>query len=319
MKKHAGFSPSLGLLVLSALWAVGWLLPDLFPHWASVGISLPMGQAILFSVFAVSAGSIAVARRQPFPRGRRAWGAVGAGVGLFVIPAGADTYARGSISSFDAVAVLCLVPVFAVVLEPYLQNCSPRRGKGALAGCLIAIAGILCFLPLETPSSVHAGVALCALLLTALEIAAANCVAVSLAQRGAEGSIVSLAAEAAGAGALGLFVMALLTPKALWTQTAWPIFIPKLLLDDIPGLCLLFWLMTRMAASRMTARFLLTPLFAAGAGLAMERMLPPPRGMLGLLLLAAGAGWLVFAPAEPETEGPISVTTMPTASPSREE
>ncbi|HEX3986819.1 MAG TPA: hypothetical protein VHX13_09445 [Acidobacteriaceae bacterium] len=313
MKMRAGLSPSLALLLLSALWAVGWLLPDLFPHFGAEGISLAAGQAILLSVFAVLAASVAVVQGLKFPRGRRAWTSVGVGMGLFVIPTGAAAYARGWISNFDAVAIFCLTPVFAVVLEPYLQNCPPRRGKGALAGCWVAIAGILCFFPLEMPSSFRAGAALGALFVAALAVAAANCIAVRTASYEGGGWSLPMAAQAAGTGALCFAVMAVILAKTTGTASAPANFIPKLFLVDVPGLFLLFWLMARVAASRMTARFLLAPLFASVAGLALERMLPPVRGMLGLLLLAGGSGWLVFAPAETEEGERISLRTVPVA------
>ena len=178
MKERVLLTPTAGVLLLSALWALGWLLPDLFPPLSAKGVSLLTGQTILFSVFAGLAGFLAVVQRRAFPRGRRVWTCIGIGIGLFVIPTVATTVARSSVSDFDAVAILCLTPVFAVVLEPYLQNGPPRRGKAALAGDLVAIAGVLLVFPLETPGSFRAGVAMCLLLATALEIAAANCIAV---------------------------------------------------------------------------------------------------------------------------------------------
>jgi len=307
MKLRGRFAPGLGLLLLSALWAAGWLVPDLFPRFGAEGVSLPVGQAILFGVFAGLCAAIASGRGLEFPRGRRGWASAGVGVGLFVIPACAAAFARGRISDFDAVAIFCLTPVFAVVLEPTLQNCPPHRGKGALAGCLVAIAGSLCIFPLEAPGSLPAAAALCALLTAALAVAAANCIAVRIASSKAGISILPMAAQAAGISAVCFGVMAVAIPRATWTTTAPEIFIPKPFLVDLPGLVLVFGLMSRMAASRMAARFLLAPLFASVAGLALERMLPPVRGMLGLLLLAAGSGWLVFAPAESEGDGGISL------------
>ena len=62
----------------------------------------------------------------------------------------------------------------------------------------------------------------------------------------------------------------------------------------LPALLLLFWLMRRMAASRMTARFLLAPLLAILAGMALERSAPPLRGWIGMALLAGaqdGSCW----------------------------
>src|SRR5262249_3993786 len=67
---------------------------------------------------------------------------------------------------------------------------------------------------------------------------------------------------------------------------------------DLPALFLLFWLMRRLAASRMTARFLFGPLFTILAGMALEHASLPVRAWLGIALLAGGAGWLAFGPAE---------------------
>jgi drug/metabolite transporter (DMT)-like permease len=65
-------------------------------------------------------------------------------------------------------------------------------------------------------------------------------------------------------------------------------------------LLLLFWLMRRMSAVPMTTRFLLAPLIANIVSLLLLRPTVSLRAGLGLLLIAAGAGWLLFRP-ESET------------------
>lgn len=304
MKLRAGLLPAAGLVLLSALWAFGWLLPDLFPQSGATTVSLPLGQAILFSAFAAMTAVIAKMRRLEFPRGRRAWIGAGIGVGLFVVPASAAAFARGWISNFDEVAVLCLTPVFAVVMEPYLQDNPPRKGRGAL----VAIAGILCLVPLETPGSFRAAAALVVLLVAAFVLAATNCFAVRLASAVGSRSTLPMAAQAGGASAICFAAIAVVTRSAAWDSSALTIYLLRLFLVDLPGLFLLFWLMRRLSATRMTARFLLAPLLASLAGLALERTLPPLRGFLGIALLAAGSAWLVFAPAESEAEERITLT-----------
>ncbi len=305
MKLRSGPSPHLALLLLSALWALGWLLPDLFPGAATNVSSLPVRQAILFSAFAAITASIAVARRIEFPRGRLAWTSAGIGLGFFVIPTAAAAFAHDRISNFDEVAVLCLTPVFAVVLEPYLQDGPPRKGKAALAGALAAIGGILFLFPLETPASFREGAALIVLLMTAFTIGATNCLAVRLAHAIPGASTLPMAALAGFVSALCFAVAAAFTPATPWTSSALPFDLLRLLLLDLPGLFLLFWLLRRLSAARMTARFLLAPLFASLAGLALEQRMPPLRGLLGILLLGGGSAWLVFAPAESEVEESI--------------
>jgi len=295
-----GLPLALGLLLLSALWALGTLRTELFPRFGSDTVSHALGQAVLFSIFAVMAACIAVVRRVEFPRGRSAWACAGVGLGLFLFPAALLAWAQGELSTFDRVAVFSLTPVFAAVLEPYLQGSTPSRAKAALGASLTAITGVLFLFPLSIPGSLRAGTALFALLTASFGIATANCVAVRLAVRVAERSILPMAALAAGVTAICFAAAATFNPHAAWRSSS----LLGLLVIDLPALFLLFWLMPRLAASRMTARFLLAPLMTLVLGMALEAPSVPVRAWLGTLLLGGGAGWLVFAPAErPELEG----------------
>jgi drug/metabolite transporter (DMT)-like permease len=312
-RKRTGSSPTLGLLLLSALWAIAWMRNDLFPHLDADVLSPAQGQAAVFSIFAAVAASIALARRIEFPRGRRAWASAGIGVGLFVVPAGLAACAHGWVSQLDQIAVFSLTPIFAIVLEPYLQDNALRQGKSALAGALAAITGILCLFPLDLPGSFRAGVAWCSLLGAVVSIAATNCLAVRLAQSLPERSTLPIAAQAGAASTLYFVAVAASAPRIEWRWRELLLQLLWILLIDLPALFLLFWLMRRLAASRMTARFLLAPLFATLAGIALEPTSLPMRALLGFALLAAGAGWLIFAPAETTDERrPHSLTVLPT-------
>jgi drug/metabolite transporter (DMT)-like permease len=311
-RTRVGLSPTLGLLLLSALWAAASLRTDLFPSVGADSLSPAACQAALFSVFAAVAASIAVARRAKFPQKRHAWACACIGLGLFVVPAALVACAQASVSTLDRVAVFSLTPVFAVVLEPYLQGIPPRQGKAALAGALAAVAGILFILPLDIPGSFGARAALCALLAAALSIAATNCFAVRLARNPVGGSILPMAALA-GVGSAACFAAAsAFTPRTAWQWSALPSLLLGLLAIELPSLFLLFWLMRRLAASRMTARFLLAPLFTILVGMALEPTPPPVRAWFGMVLLAGGAGWLVFAPAETSELEPLNALTADT-------
>jgi drug/metabolite transporter (DMT)-like permease len=300
-RTRSDLSPKLGLLLLSALWATAWLRADLLPQFGGETTSPALGQTALFSVFAAVAASIAVARHAEFPRGSRAWASAGIGVGLFVVPALLAACAEGWVSKLDRLAVFSLTPVFAVVLEPYLQGGAARQGKAALPSSLAAVAGLLLLFPLDVPGSLRAGAALCALLAAAIGIAATNCLAVKLACNAVDRSTLPMAALAGAASAVCFATVAALTPHTAWGWSTLPAQLLSPLLLDLPALFLLFWLMRRLTASRMTARYLLAPLIAILAGLALESASPPARAWFGMALLAGGAGWLVFAPAE-ETE-----------------
>lgn len=301
-RARRGLSPALGLLLLSVLWAANSLRGDLFPHFGVESLSSAQRQAVLYSVFAAVAACLAVARRVEFPRGRSAWACAGVGLGFFVVPSALGAFAQDWVSALDRVAVFSLTPVFAVVLEPYLQGSEPRQGRAALAGALGAVAGILGLFPLQIPGSWRAGAAVCALVVAALCIAVTNCFGVRLARNLMGRSVLAMAAQAGAASAVCFAAAAAFAPHGAWRWSVLGTELPWLLGIDLPALFLLFWLMRRLAASRMTARFLLAPLFAILAGLALEPILPPVRAWIGMALLAGGAGWLVFAPAE-ESEG----------------
>jgi drug/metabolite transporter (DMT)-like permease len=298
-RTRTGLSPALGLLLLSVLWATASLQKELFPHFdADTPLPPVLRQAVFYSVFAALAASVAVARRIEFPRGRHAWGCTGIGVGLFVVPAALVACAQGWVSMLDRVAIFSLTPVLAVVLEPHLAGSAPPQGKAALAGALAAVAGILCLFPLDIPGSFRAGAALCALLAAAVSIAVTNCLAVRLAPNLASRSSLPMAAQAGAGSAVCFTAAAAFTPNTAWHWSTPPSQLLWVFVIELPGLFLLFWLMRRLPASRMTARFLIAPLFAILAGMILDRASPPGRAWLGIALLAGGSGWLVFAPAE---------------------
>lgn len=295
---RSGLAPSLGLLLLSVLWALGSLEKELFPHFDADTLPPAPRQALFYSVFAALAASVALVRGIPFPRGRQAWVSTGIGIGLFVLPGALVACAQDWVSTLDRVAIFSLTPVFTVVLEPYLEDSAARQGKAALAGALAGVAGILCLFPLDIPGSFRAGAALCALLAAAVSIAATNCLAVKFARNLASCSTLPMAAQSAAASAICFVTATAFTHHVAWRWSRLASQLLSLLVIELPALFLVFWLMRRLAASRMTARFLLAPLFAILAGMALEATFPPTRAWFGMVLLAGGAGWLVFAPAQ---------------------
>lgn len=297
-RRQTGLGPRLGLLLLSGLWALSSLSEELLPHAGGGAMPSAVREAVLFAGFAAFSAALAVGRGVEFPRGRLAWAYGGVGLGLFVTPWVVGFFAEGRVSALDRVAVYSLTPVFTVVLQPYLQGELPRRGKAALAGAIGAVAGILFLFPLDVPGSWRAGAALCALAAAALGIAMANCFAVKLAGERTNGSCLPMAALAGGASAVCFAVAAALEPQAGWQWSALGLDVPVSMALDLAGLFLLFWLMRHLAASRMAARFLLAPLFTLLAAVALEPAPPPERAWLGMVLLAGGAGWLIFAPDE---------------------
>ena len=125
--------------------------------------------------------------------------------------------------------------------------------------------------------------------------AAGNCWCVRAASESPGESVVPVAAIASATAAMGLAVTSFLAERHAWN---WEQLGPGLVASgvvELPGLVLLFWLMGRMTATRMSTRFLIAPLMANIAGLILLRANVSVRDGLGLLLIALGAGWLLFA------------------------
>jgi drug/metabolite transporter (DMT)-like permease len=79
-------------------------------------------------------------------------------------------------------------------------------------------------------------------------------------------------------------------PELFWNATL-----------QLPSLCLLFWLMRRLSAVRLTLRFVLGPAMAVPLGALLMQMPLALRTWLGLLAMAGGAAYLWRMPqSEPE-------------------
>jgi drug/metabolite transporter (DMT)-like permease len=303
--------PVAGLLLLSFLWALDSLRSDLFPHsFASIGTSQQTtlgNEAASFLLLAIAAALFSAARKAPWPRGPQLWSAIAIGIGLFAAPAELVSLSATWVSATTRVAIFSLVPVFAIVLSPHLGSEAEPSSTSALIGALAAVAGTLCIFPLQLPSSISSTAAIAALLFAAACIAAANCFAVRLAraaQTGSPAPLVAVATSAAAAALVfaGMFIhSAPLSLTAFLSQPFWSALLP------LPALLILFWLMPRMTAARMTTRFVLAPFLAVLIGIAFEQPSVGLRIWIGLLLVAAGAGWLLFAPAEMSDADSLSI------------
>ena len=156
-----------GILLLSLLWSLGPLRSDLLPN-ATQSPAPPLETAtLLFALLAMASAILAAARHASWPRGRDLGSIVVIGLGLFAVPAILVAVAAGLVSSLTRVALFSLVPVFAVVFEPYLGSESMRPPRAALLAALAAIAGTLCIFPLDAPGSIEGGAAFLGLILAA--------------------------------------------------------------------------------------------------------------------------------------------------------
>src|SRR3569833_358939 len=143
-----------GLLLLSLLWAVGWVRADLAPGTrAGMELSPLWGEAALLGVFAVMAALAGKTLEKRWPTGRAMAISLLAGFGLFVVPAVLAVRAQERIDDATRVALFSLTPMFAVIFEPYLGIAGARETRGGFPAAMIAVAGTFLVFPLELPRS----------------------------------------------------------------------------------------------------------------------------------------------------------------------
>lgn len=288
-----------GLLLLCAIWAWDALRGDLLPGSAS-GWRVPplMAEAMPLGIFAVLAGLGALARRAPRHGAKALRSAALTGLGLFVVPVLVTEWSNAWFSPATRVALFSLTPVFAVVFAPYLADDLAAVPRHGLAAALVAMIGTLLVFSIEIPRSASSAIAFVGVMVAAAAVAAANCLGVEIVSRQTTGSDLSFGAVAAGSAAIGLAAAHWIFHshhESAATAGAWTLL-------DLVALALLFWLMRRMSAVRMTTRFLIAPLLANLAAIAFLRPGVQAGGRLGLTLIALGSGWLLLATeGEPES------------------
>ena len=300
-----------GLAGLCMLWALSVLRGELFPNLFLVSARLPVfaSQAFVLGLFGVVAlllaGRNRAAQKPRIQLLRGLW----ISCGLFLIPGIAVAGSRPFVPEFSRVALLSLVPVFAVVLDPYLGTREGSGSRWGLAAAVTAVAGTLCVFPLEVPVSMGAAAGFAAVVVAAFSIAAANCRLVCVANAIETGTLWRVAAIAALTGAMGFAiataiferpfeVSARMMPDLIWNAVV-----------DVPALFLLFWLTKRMSAPQMTARYLLAPLLANLLELAVFQPRAGLRAGIGLLLIAAGAvGILADRSSPADAHGGLHLT-----------
>lgn len=295
--------PICGLLLLCLIWALGWVRADLSPG-RGTGIRLnPLwSEAVLLGSFAVISGVAGAASKRRWPIRTEIGKAVVIGVGLFVVPAVLNTFIKERIEDTTRVALFSLTPLFAVIFERHLRTDEEQaETRGGFLASMAAVAGTFLVFPVELPQSYGSALAMLAVIVAAAAVALANCVGVETVQRRGVCSL-TLAAMSAGSAAMLLGIAGLIALR-IGTSTvaldAWAV-------SDVLALANLFWLMRQMSATQMTTRFLIAPLIANLISLALLRPHVQVLAWIGLLLIAAGSGWMLCAPKE-RGDTPITI------------
>ncbi len=304
-------APVAGLLLLCFLWSLESLRSDLAPSILATDLPPFERDAVHLGVLAVVGWLLTAALGAKWPKGRRIWDAVLIGLGLFVIPAILGEAAKDEIPDLTRVALYSLTPVFAVAFEPYLGRLTETRSKGGLLAALGCVIGTLGVFPLLIPRTWHGAAGFFAIILAVACIAATNCRAVRVLSEMPGKSTAPMAAIAGAVSAVLFAGASLVSEHPTWSHSVMGTEIAWSTAVELPNLLLLFWLMRRMSAVRMTTRFVVTPLIVNVVGLIVLRPSMQIRAGLGILLLTVSVGWLLLAREQEHDETGLPLNLKP--------
>jgi drug/metabolite transporter (DMT)-like permease len=218
----------------------------------------------------------------------------GVSVLLLGIPAVVSEWARDGLSDITQASLFALVPFLVVVVA---MGREPTAGEDLgvrrfFAPALAGFGGVLLLLPFNFPASLR-GRMMAGVLLVAIVLVGIASEWIYRLLRGFEMmeafSIVCLS----NAVVLGACSLANLPFAGSWSGASSLISISSFcyLLE----LLLLVWLLREMPPARLAARFLVVPLLVVVEGLVILRPAFTVRMAAGLILLAGGAGYLLFS------------------------
>jgi drug/metabolite transporter (DMT)-like permease len=287
----------LAFAVLCVLSGTSWAIPR------EMSGELPVleQQGILFGVVGV-VGLVFAGRRGWSRRGLAYARLAAAAVGFFGVPMVVAEYARGSVPAISRSALFALVPVVVVVMVVAAGEAPEREERGArlfLIPALVGLGGLLLLLPLQFSGSARGWMM--------LAVVCAAVVLVGLASvwlyRSLRGFGLAEAIAVMGlANAVFLLVWNAIREDFVWRGHGLLSVMSIGSLVDVVEVGLIVWLLREMPPVRFAARYLVIPLFTVLESFVLMRPAWTVRMVLGTVLLAAGAGALLFwRVAEEET------------------
>jgi drug/metabolite transporter (DMT)-like permease len=280
---------------LCILSGTSWAIPD-----AGTDVLPPLEQqGILFGAL----GLVAILFVGRGMRLRSGWlprvELAGTAVGFFGVPVVVVEYTLGSVPAISRSALYAMVPV-VVVLAVASGDVTAREDRGArrfLVPALAGLGGLLLLLPLEFSGSVR-GVVMLAVVCAAVVLAGLASVWLYRLLRGigwAEAiAVVGLA------NAVFLLGWSAVHEDVVWRLGGLASIASLSSLVDVVEVLLIVWLMREMPPVRFAARYLVIPLVTVLESYALIRPELTARMGFGTILLAAGAGTLLFLKAGEE-------------------
>jgi drug/metabolite transporter (DMT)-like permease len=285
----------IGFAVLCVLSGTSWAIPremsDGLPPLEQQGIVF--GGIGLFAL--LFAGRRVWSRRMASLYARLA----AAAVGFFGVPIVVVEYARGGVPAISRSALFALVPV-VVVMAVASGESAGREERGArlfLMPALVGVGGLLLLLPLAFSSSAR-GWMMLAFVCAAVVLVGLASVWLYRLLRGV--ALADAIAVVGLANAAFLLISSAVREEVVWRGNGLASVMSIASLVDLVEVLLIVWLLREMPPIRFAARYLVIPLLTVLESYVVMRPEWTVRMGFGTVLLAAGAGMLLFLKAGEE-------------------
>jgi drug/metabolite transporter (DMT)-like permease len=224
-----------------------------------------------------------------------------AGVGFFGVPIAVVEIVRGSVGGTTRSASFALVPVVVVLVLATGDTVSGVRRL--LPPALVGLGGLLLLLPLEFSTSIRGQLMLG--LLGAAVILAGVC-SVWLYRALQDTGLATAIAILGVANAVFLMLTGFLWGEMVWGWSELASAVSLASLVDGVEIAAIVWLLREIPPARLAARYLLIPLVTILESYILMRPQMTARMVFGTMLLAAGAGMLLFL-KDVDQDSPLSL------------
>jgi drug/metabolite transporter (DMT)-like permease len=224
-----------------------------------------------------------------------------AGVSLFGVPLVVVEYARRSVTENSRSALFAMVPVVVVlaVAAGDAVGSEERGARGFLVPALVGVGGLLLLLPMGFSYSVS-GWAMLAVVCAAVILAGVASVWLYRLLRGV--AFADAVAVMGLSNAVFLSGWSFVHEEVVWRWSGLASVVSISSAADVTELLLMMWLMREMPPVRFASRYLVIPLLTILESYVLIRPGWTVRIGVGTILLAAGAGTLLFLkPVEEDT------------------
>ena len=233
-------------------------------------------------------------------RGRVRFGSVGlrvaaAGVGFFGVPMVVGEWARVGVPEISRSALFAMVPV--VVVMVVAAGDEERGVRRFLVPALVGLGGLLLLLPLGFSSSVRGRLMQAAVCLAVVPVGLSSVWLYRL-LRG--WTLAEALAVVCLSNAVFLLISSAVRGELVWQWSELASVVSLSSLVDLVEVVLLVWLLREMMPVRFAARYLVIPLLTLLEGYGLMQPELTVRFISGVVLLAVGAGMLLFFEAGEE-------------------